>query len=192
MAVISDQAAATMAEPVRISVRKASAVPMLLLAGVVLYLIYAWNAFDIGALLGRAQLSKGALLVSDSIAYKTHVTKNFRRGDLEVAIEGERNATYKSLPDWVRGDKDAFSVDLGYQITTAGDDFIARAVAFSSAPSTRFAAGLRPLVNDGVRLRSGLSLFSGSGLEVRTIYDGLFGKNGQNQNTVQAQLSVRF
>jgi phosphonate transport system permease protein len=80
---------------------------------VVLYLIYAWNAFDITALLERAQLSKGALLVSDSIAYKTHVTKSFRSNELEVAIEGERTATYKQLPDWVEGNADSFRVDLG-------------------------------------------------------------------------------
>ena len=113
MAVISDQGAAIMAEPVRISVKKASAVPMLLLAGVVLYLFYAWTAFDITALLSRAQLSKGALLISDAVAYKTHVTKSFRRGDFEVAIEGERHATFETLPDWVTGDADKFTVDLG-------------------------------------------------------------------------------
>jgi phosphonate transport system permease protein len=112
MAVV-EQSSAMLAETVRVSVKKASAVPMLLLAGVVLYLIYAWNAFDITALLERAQLSKGALLVSDSIAYKTHVTKSFRSNELEVAIEGERTATYKQLPDWVEGNADSFRVDLG-------------------------------------------------------------------------------
>lgn len=122
MAVISDQGAAIMAEPVRISVKKASAVPMLLLAGVVLYLFYAWTAFDITALLARAQLSKGALLISDAVAYKTHVTKNFRRGDFDVAIEGERHATFKTLPDWVTGDADKFTVDLGegYRVRVEG------------------------------------------------------------------------
>ncbi|UUX48862.1 phosphonate ABC transporter, permease protein PhnE [Nisaea acidiphila] len=113
MVAATEQSTALMAETVRVSVRKASTVPMLLLVGVALYLIYAWNAFDITALLERAQLSKGALLISDSVAYKTHVTKNLRRGDFEVAIEGERHATYKDLPDWVRGDADKFSVDLG-------------------------------------------------------------------------------
>ncbi|WP_193183145.1 phosphonate ABC transporter, permease protein PhnE [Nisaea sediminum] len=110
---VAEQSSALLAETVRVSVKKASAVPMLLLAGMVLYLIYAWNAFDITTLLERAQLSKGALLVSDSIAYKTHVTKSFRGNELEVAIEGERTATYKQFPDWVQGTVDSFSVDLG-------------------------------------------------------------------------------
>lgn len=121
MAVV-EQSSAMLAETVRVSVKKASAVPMLLLAGMVLYLIYAWTAFDITALLARAQLSKGALLVSDSIAYKTHVTKSFRGDELEVAIEGERTATYKQLPDWVEGTVDSFSVDLGegYRVRVEG------------------------------------------------------------------------
>ncbi|WP_420406103.1 phosphonate ABC transporter, permease protein PhnE [Nisaea sp.] len=121
--VAATEQTALMSETVRVTVRKASAVPMLLLAGIVLYLIYAWNAFDITRLLERAQLSKGALLISDSIAYKTHVTKNFRRGGFEVAIEGERHATYETLPSWVEGDADDFTVDLGegYLVRGSGE-----------------------------------------------------------------------
>jgi len=122
MVAATEQNAAMLAETVRVSVRKASVVPMLLLAATALYLLYAWNAFDITRLLERAQLSKGALLISDSIAYKTHVTKNLRRGDFEVAIEGERNATYRTPPSWVTGDADDFTVDLGegYLVRVAG------------------------------------------------------------------------
>lgn len=123
MVATTEQTPTMMGETVRASVKKASAVPVLLLAGMVLYLIYAWNAFDITALLERAQLSKGALLISDAVAYKTHVTKNFRRGEFEIAIEGERNGTYKSLPEWVEGDADNFTVDLGegYVVRVEGE-----------------------------------------------------------------------
>ena len=86
----------------------------------------------------------------------------------------------------------ALHIDIGYQLTTAGDDFVARQVAFQPAPTTSFAAALRPLVNDGLRLRTGLTLASSNGLQIRALYDGLFAENGQSENTLQAQVRLAF
>ena len=86
-------------------------VPLTVLA----YLAYTWFAFDVPDLLAKAQPERALILATDSVAYKVHVTKLLRRDILEVAIEGERRATYKDedLPDWVSvNGKDAV-IDLG-------------------------------------------------------------------------------
>ncbi|WP_346914073.1 phosphonate ABC transporter, permease protein PhnE [uncultured Roseibium sp.] len=87
------------------------AVPLLVLV----YLAYTWFAFDVPGILERAQPERAAILATDSVAYKVHVTKDIRRGGLEVAIEGERTATYDNAeaPDWVKIDGDDAVIDLG-------------------------------------------------------------------------------
>lgn len=96
------------------------AAPVMILA----YLVYTWFAFDISGILERAQPERAAILATDSVAYKVHVTKDIRRGGLEVAIEGERTATYDNAnaPDWVKIDGDNAVVDLGegYIVDIAG------------------------------------------------------------------------
>ncbi|WP_108262599.1 phosphonate ABC transporter, permease protein PhnE [Mangrovicoccus ximenensis] len=86
-----------------------------LLAGVVLYLAYAAFAFDIAGLMGRARWENAAVLASDSWSYKTHVERQHRSGEIEIAIEGERRGTYPpgEAPDWI-GLGDAVTVDLGH------------------------------------------------------------------------------
>ena len=95
-----------------------------LLALIFVYLAYAWVAFDVTGLLASAKAERGALLATDSVAYKVHVTKNLRRGGLVVAVEGERSATYDDPPDWVvlEGEDDA-RIDLGdgYEAVIAGE-----------------------------------------------------------------------
>jgi phosphonate transport system permease protein len=91
---------------------------------ILLYLIYTWFAFDVADLLSRAQPERAAILATDSVAYKIHVTKLLRRDIMEVAIEGERRASYDTanMPDWVQVDgTDAF-VDLGkgYEVQITG------------------------------------------------------------------------
>ncbi len=95
-------------------------VPIVILA----YLVYTWFAFGVPQILSNAQPQRAVILATDSVAYKIHVTKLLRRDIMEVAIEGERRASYDqdSLPDWVQVDgTDAF-VDLGkgYEVTIAG------------------------------------------------------------------------
>ncbi|WBU51941.1 phosphonate ABC transporter, permease protein PhnE [Paracoccus sp. SCSIO 75233] len=77
------------------------AVPAVVLA----YLIYVAVAFDLAGLASRARWENGATLLQDFWSYKTHVTRENRRGDGEIvtAIEGMRNATYApgQEPEWV-------------------------------------------------------------------------------------------
>lgn len=97
--------------------RRAFIWPVGLLVLVVGYLTYAFFAFDISDLVAKSRLDRGVLLGLDSVAYKVHVEKNLRRGAFEVAIEGERDATYgdDKRPDWVSitgGDGNTGRVDI--------------------------------------------------------------------------------
>lgn len=88
------------------------------------YLTYTWFAFNVPNLLAKAQPERAAILATDSVAYKVHVTKFLRRDIMEVAIEGERRATYsqEDLPEWVEVDGTDAVIDLGegYGVTIAG------------------------------------------------------------------------
>ncbi|EFO29459.1 phosphonate ABC transporter, permease protein [Roseibium sp. TrichSKD4] len=105
---------------VRKRARWTIAVPLLILA----YLTYTWFAFGVPDLLSRAQPDRALILATDSVAYKVHVTKLLRRDILEVAIEGERRATYgdEDLPEWVTVDGTNSVIDLGegYIVDIAG------------------------------------------------------------------------
>jgi len=96
-------------------VRRRAWVTVLVPLAVIAYLVYTWFAFGVPDLLSKAQPERAVILATDSVAYKVHVTKSFRRGDLEVAIEGERTATYDNsdVPDWVKLDGQNAFVDLG-------------------------------------------------------------------------------
>ncbi|MEM7522546.1 MAG: phosphonate ABC transporter, permease protein PhnE [Pseudomonadota bacterium] len=107
----------------RIFARKrmvAFGVPALLVA----YFAYIFVAFDIAGLSERAKADNAATLIADSYSYKTHVTRDNRRGGFDVAIEGEKKGRYEAdaYPDWVAVDGDAATVDLegGYVLTFDG------------------------------------------------------------------------
>lgn len=106
------------------TVRRRAWITVAVPVAVCLYLVYTWFAFGVPQLLSKAQPERAAILATDSVAYKVHVTKLLRRDIMEVAIEGERRATYKNedLPDWVRVDGTDALVDLGqgYEIAIAG------------------------------------------------------------------------
>ena len=88
--------------------------PIGMLITVLLYLTYAWGAFNMSDVLSGSRLEKGALLLSDAVSHKIHVTEDLRRGDFAVAIEGERTATYPNerTPNWVQRDTNQYAVDL--------------------------------------------------------------------------------
>ena len=98
----------------REKIRLNSLVPISLSIFTAAYLVYVSVIFNLGGLFGGARIEKGVLLLSDMLAYKTHVTLNLRRDELTVAVEGERMATYKNtnLPSWIQGDAQAFEVSL--------------------------------------------------------------------------------
>jgi len=84
-------------------------------AVILLYLTYIFFAFELPGLAGRARLDNAAILLSDAVSYKTHVTRDSRSGDIEVAIEGERKGTYPGgmRPDWMTTDGNTTIIDLG-------------------------------------------------------------------------------
>lgn len=104
----------------------ALAVPAAILA----YLAYAFVAFDVAGLAGRARLDNAAILLSDFVSHKVHVTRDNRTGALTTAIEGEARGTYPagSHPDWVTTDGTVTTVDLGDGHVVTYDDAGARYV----------------------------------------------------------------
>lgn len=95
--------------------------PLGLLLLVVLYLTYAWGAFNMNEVLEKARVEKGILLLSDAVAHKVHVVQDLRRDQFSVAVEGERTATYdasRPLPGWIQGGRNDFQVTLseGYRV----------------------------------------------------------------------------
>jgi len=94
------------------SLRRRSHAGFALLAVVVAYLAYAWFAFDVPGLIDSARPERAALLATDAVAHKVHVTRMLRRGTTVIAVEGERTATYTTPPDWVTVDGDVLTVDL--------------------------------------------------------------------------------
>jgi phosphonate transport system permease protein len=91
--------------------RFALAVPAVILA----YLLYAAISFDVWGLAQRVRMDNAAILLSDFISYKTHVTRDNRTGEVVVAIEGENKGTYPAgmLPDWVIEQGGVTTIDLG-------------------------------------------------------------------------------
>jgi len=108
-------------------VRRGSLVTFAGLALVLAYLVYASVAFDIPRLIANADPQRAVLLATDSVAHKVHVTKSLRRPGFEVAIEGERTATYTPdrYPAWVRADATGETADVdlggGYRVHIVGD-----------------------------------------------------------------------
>ncbi|SNT19676.1 phosphonate ABC transporter, permease protein PhnE [Antarctobacter heliothermus] len=81
---------------------------------ILLYLTYIFFAFDVMGLADRARLDNAMTLIRDTYSYKTHVTRANRTGDLTVAKESERPATYPEgqTPDWVEVAGETVTIDL--------------------------------------------------------------------------------
>ncbi|MGM0584194.1 MAG: phosphonate ABC transporter, permease protein PhnE [Pseudomonadota bacterium] len=102
-------------ETARGHVRRRMAFALATPAVVLVYFGYAWGAFDVSGLIASAKPERAALLATDSVMHKVHVETNLRRGWTEIAVEGERTATYPEgeSPDWVERQGEALLVDLG-------------------------------------------------------------------------------
>ena len=88
----------------------ALAVPTVLLA----YLVYIFFAFDVPGLAQRAKLDNAAILLSDAVSYKIHVTRDNRSDTLAVSVEGSRRAVFPEarIPDWIAHDGARTVIDL--------------------------------------------------------------------------------
>ncbi|MFN0115121.1 MAG: phosphonate ABC transporter, permease protein PhnE [Paracoccaceae bacterium] len=91
--------------------RFAIAVPVVILV----YLAYIFVAFDVPGLAERARLDNAAILASDFVFHKTHVTRDNGTGQVAIAIEGENKGTYPPgmLPEWVTQAGGVTRIDLG-------------------------------------------------------------------------------
>ncbi|WP_167648387.1 phosphonate ABC transporter, permease protein PhnE [Mameliella alba] len=83
-------------------------------AVILLYLTYIFFAFDVMGLAERARLDNAMTLIRDTYSYKTHVTRANRSGEVTIAKEGERPATWPEgqSPDWVATDGETVTIDL--------------------------------------------------------------------------------
>ncbi|WP_417516093.1 phosphonate ABC transporter, permease protein PhnE [Minwuia sp.] len=104
------------------SVRRSFRLGLAVLALVFAYLVYAWMAFDVSGLIASAKPERAAVLATDAVAHKVHVTKLLRMDRVNIAVEGERTATYDTPPDWVKLEGEQLDVDLddGYRAVIAG------------------------------------------------------------------------
>ena len=95
-----------------------------LVGALLAYLVYVFFAFDIMGLAERARMDNAAILVSDSVTHKTHVTRDNRSGAISVAIEGSRRATYRDeqIPEWVtlEGQNAEIILRDGHRVTYEG------------------------------------------------------------------------
>lgn len=84
-------------------------------AAVLAYLLYVAIAFDLAGLAQRARMDNAAILLSDMVSHKVHVTRDNRRGGIEASIEGSRRAIYApdQRPGWMTIDGDRAEIDLG-------------------------------------------------------------------------------
>ncbi|WP_299953977.1 phosphonate ABC transporter, permease protein PhnE [uncultured Roseobacter sp.] len=91
----------------------AAAIPAMVLA----YLVYIFFAFGVPEMIRTADTKNARILVSDSYSYKTHVTRDNRSGDTQIAIEGERKGRYDAGtgPSWVTlGETTEILLDEGH------------------------------------------------------------------------------
>jgi len=96
--------------------RRRAVMPLVAIGLALLYLVYAWFAFDVSKSIRNTDVEKVAILGLDSVAHKVHVTKGLRgrnAGEIVVAVEGERTSTWDVPPGWVELDGTDAVVDLG-------------------------------------------------------------------------------
>ena len=91
---------------------------------ILVYLLYIVVAFDVPGLAQRARLDNAAILLTDAVAHKVHVTRDNRRGGVEVSIEGSRRMVFAAdqMPDWVSIDGETVQIALphGHSVTYDG------------------------------------------------------------------------
>ncbi len=115
------------------------------LAAILAYFAYAWIEFDVSKVLSDTRGRNAILLGTDAVLHKVHVTRSTRTGEIEIAVEGERNSTYDTPPEWVRRDGDRAEIDLGegYRAVIVGEQVTFFAPGYGEITAT--------ITEDGVR-----------------------------------------
>lgn len=96
-----------------------------IVAAVLVYLTYIFFAFDIPEVISDIDGDDARILVADSYSYKTHVARDNRTGEIEVAIEGERKGAYPQgeAPSWVTlGETTTIQLEDGHVVTFGADE----------------------------------------------------------------------
>ncbi len=100
----------------------ALSVPVVLAA----YFIYVFFAFDLAGIAEKARGDNAVTLLSDTVSYKTHVTRDNRTGEITVAKEGERKGAWPEgqVPDWVAVSGETVEIALpdGHRVTFGPDN----------------------------------------------------------------------
>ncbi|MEQ8831595.1 MAG: phosphonate ABC transporter, permease protein PhnE [Alphaproteobacteria bacterium] len=111
----TDRLSATFGDVLKAS-RRASLLPLGMLAVALLYLVYTWFAFDMGKVFGAADAERSVILSRDSFHYKYQLEHSQRRNDFSITVEGNREteiAGTEKIPAWVTRQNDETRVDLG-------------------------------------------------------------------------------
>ena len=74
-----------------------------ILALIFFYLSYIFISFDFYNVFREARSDNASILLSDSLSYKTHLTRDNRNNQFSLAIEGEKKGEYidRDWPRWV-------------------------------------------------------------------------------------------
>lgn len=126
----------------------AFAFPTVILA----YLTYVFFAFDISGLNDRVSVDNMKTMVSDIYSYKTHVERDNRTGEIEIAIEGERKGRYAAgvSPDWVTLGTGETVIDLGDgHVVIFGDAVIYDVPGYGVIRATPGRTGVNAILPEG-------------------------------------------
>lgn len=93
--------------------RRAALLPIGALGLVLFYMVYAWIAFDVGHVIGKADWNRGVLMSRDSFHYKYQIEHSTKYNELTVTVEGEKATATEDPPAWVDLDGGDAVVDLG-------------------------------------------------------------------------------
>lgn len=125
-----------------------------LFPGVVLaYLTYIFFAFQMPELIQTASAENARILVADSYSHKTHVTRDNRSGDIQIAIEGERKGKYPqgTAPSWVNlGETTEIDLDNGHVVTFGPEDITYDIPGYGLITARPGRSGVNAVLPEGV------------------------------------------
>src|SRR5512134_3848674 len=115
---------ATLAARVEAGFRRRRLMSFAVPAALLVYFAYIFAAFDVAGLASRIRFDNAAILASDFWSYKTHVERDNRSGEVEIAVEGETRGRYPEgdRPDWVTQEGGTTVIDLGGGHVVTYDD----------------------------------------------------------------------
>lgn len=123
-AVVTDTARPDIRRQAQRMIARKRVIALLAPSLVLVYLAYVFVAFDVAGLMQRARMDNAAILLSDAVSYKTHVTRDNRNGALSASIEGSRRAVFPAdrMPEWVvsEGERTRIFLPAGHVVTYDG------------------------------------------------------------------------